>query len=655
MDAWDHMPPIAVANPNALKGKKPNKSIPVPSEFRRDMHVRERDMLVDEIKNKTGCTITPQLDHGRIYQFGIFGAGAGLEKAVRHINDWISKAHNRTKDSSAWAKMPAFDAKKWYDNQIGEQVQQHKQIFRGPISEAPEGEEPVNQITVHWPESLTNQGISPRDVFNNKLEALDAIRMQNEVFIVLLPTSGESWNIKIAGKQMVNIDAAEAHLTTMIDKVKVEAMGNHHTLNIVLDDQEGMKVILEEAEAWWPNHHDSVVPRLLPSGMMEIPGSFRGEIMHFTQLSKIQRSFQWALEAARHKKGSYDFAIRLGCLAMSSKQIKADEIGKIYKKEIFQKSIDSSVDLDIKKWLADNEQGYLILGALSSADEFLEPRKSAGYYGFTPRSLKGTRPMYRGTWVFNDPSTAKQAHTENLAPQVGLIVVQVEWTDDEEGLYEKTASRFYKLEAGKPGPIKHMDINLLELGESRGWHFALESLDLVPAKSISPVLTGFADRVKMRPKHEVTSTESFAEWEQTPTIKKNLRTGHLDTIYSFGIKESCYNVELTSMWYLGQKLPVWGLSVRHTEWATHLAELERLPVGSKADWGRTITTFFPDDGQSSYSVAVGDEEFGMNNLSLGHGVEAPPHEGIRFLVDKLLQLSAIVSSVTDTGRGGVTI
>ena len=310
------------------------------------------------------------------------------------------------------------------------------------------------------------------------------------------------------------------------------------------------------------------------------------------------------------------------------------------------------------------------------ANEFLEPTKSSAYFGYTPKSLQGTRPMFRGTWVFTDPSCVvapprepvavrhagrpkappqapASTTTPSAAPQSELIVVQVDWTDDEEGLYEKTTTRFYKIDQGRKTPKKNMDINLLELGESRGWHFALESLIPVAAKSISPVITGFADRVKMRPNHDYRSTESFAEWDQTPTVKKHLRNGRLETIYSFGIKQTCYKVEATCMWYPGQRLPVWGLCVRHSEWATHLAELERLPVGRKADWGHTVATFLPDDGQSCYSSAVEDEDFGMRNLDLGPGVEAPPRDGIRILMDKLLQLSAIVSSVTD--MGGVAI
>ncbi|KAI4616063.1 hypothetical protein J4E83_006733 [Alternaria metachromatica] len=563
---------------------KPKRFIPVPPEYRRLTHTTERELIVNEIKINTGCDVIPKWDAGYITQFAIAGQGAGLEKAVRYINHWISNAHIKSKDSSSWAKTPAFDHNKWYYDSIEERERQRKDEFKGKAPEVSKGEMPLASIIVCWPEDLLNEGVTPRDVFNNKLEALNAIRTQNEVF--------------------------------------------------------------------------------------------RNEIMHFTQLSKIQHSFQLALEAVRHTKGAYDMAIRLGCLALSSRHIKEDKIGQKFGKEIFLKSINGPVTVEIKKWLADDALGSQILGALCTANEFLEPTKSSAYFGYTPKSLQGTRPMFRGTWVFTDPSSIvapprepvavrhagrpkappqapASTTTPSVAPQSELIVVQVDWTDDEEGLYEKTTTRYYKIDQGRKTPKKNMDINLLELGESRGWHFALESLIPVAAKSISPVITGFADRVKMRPNHDYRSTESFAEWDQTPTVKKHLRNGRLETIYSFGIKQTCYKVEATCMWYPGQRLPVWGLCVRHSEWATHLAELERLPVGRKADWGHTVATFLPDDGQSCYSSAVEDEDFVMRNLDLGPGVEAPPRDGIRILMDKLLQLSAIVSSVTD--MGGVAI
>jgi hypothetical protein len=155
----------------------------------------------------------------------------------------------------------------------------------------------------------------------------------------------------------------------------------------------------------------------------------------------------------------------------------------------------------------------------------------------------------------------------------------------------------------------------------------------------------------MKARYDISSTESFAEWEQTPTVKRNLFTGRLESVYSFGIKETCYKVEVTAMWYPQQKLPVWGLSIRHLEWATHLAELESLPVGRRAEWGDTIPSFFPADGQSPSYGDLGRDDLGMTSLKLDDNSRPPPRDGMENLVYHLLRLSDIVSSVT--AEGGV--
>jgi hypothetical protein len=120
-----------------------------------------------------------------------------------------------------------------------------------------------------------------------------------------------------------------------------------------------------------------------------------------------------------------------------------------------------------------------------SKTDLLEPTKSAAYYGYIPESLEKTRPTLRGTWVFHDPDRAvsqplpaprhsgrpapmshKSTAKENVAPTPEcLYVIQVDWTDDEEGQYEKGVPRFYKLKPGKFGPTRNMDVNMLELGE----------------------------------------------------------------------------------------------------------------------------------------------------------------------------------------------
>lgn len=175
--------------------------------------------------------------------------------------------------------------------------------------------------------------------------------------------------------------------------------------------------------------------------------------------------------------------------------------------------------------------------------------------------------------------------------------------------------------------------------------------------TVPPFLTGFAHRVVMRPGYEVTSTQSFAEWDKSPSVHALLQGGRLDKVYSFGIQNTCYKAELSAMWYPNEPYPCWGLAVRHIEWATHLAELERLQTGHQASWNDAIATFFPEDGGSS-TMLKDDDDFGVQKLKANDVLEEPQRksswEGIRVLTNILLQLSELVSSVT-TAQGGVQI
>lgn len=207
-----------------------------------------------------------------------------------------------------------------------------------------------NQIIVDWPEDLRNHLVTPRDVFGNKLQKLNGLRMRDEVFITLLPNSNVLWQVEIMGFDINNVEVAVEHYQTMIKKVRADTLGLNSSLNIILDEGEGIEVAFEEAGNWWPNHTDRVVPRLLPSPMMYDPGNFRRDGLHFTQLSAIQRSIEQALEVVRHTRGSYDFAVRLGCLVLSSKKVSHDQIGKTRNKEEFSKAINSRVDIVVKKW-----------------------------------------------------------------------------------------------------------------------------------------------------------------------------------------------------------------------------------------------------------------------------------------------------------------
>lgn len=188
-------------------------------------------------------------------------------------------------------------------------------------------------------------------MFGNKLEALDALRMQDKVFISLLQaTRTGQWQVQIAGYEIIDVEVAKEHFGTMIKRVRADASSLQHTHSIIIDEREGINVELQQDEPWWPNHADRVVPRLLPSGLMDEPGSFRQEGLHFTQLSSVQNSIRLALDNVRHRKGSYDFVVRLGCLALSSKHVTDDKIGQTFTKKEFLKDVNGPIELDVKKW-----------------------------------------------------------------------------------------------------------------------------------------------------------------------------------------------------------------------------------------------------------------------------------------------------------------
>jgi len=199
---------------------------------------------------------------------------------------------------------------------------------------------------VNWPEELTDYEVTPRAAFGNELQALNDIRKENEVWITLLPNN----QIQISGSDIVKCEAAEVRYKTMVERIRIEKCGLQQAKNVVLDEREGIDVILLRAEDWWPNHNDYVVPRLLPSGIMDEPGSFRKDDVHDIQLVEIRDAIRRALETASYKKGAYDFVVRLGCVALDSGRMGQESVGKKHGKEKFAKSINGKVDLRPKRW-----------------------------------------------------------------------------------------------------------------------------------------------------------------------------------------------------------------------------------------------------------------------------------------------------------------
>jgi hypothetical protein len=173
--------------------------------------------------------------------------------------------------------------------------------------------------------------------------------MQDSVWMTLVRSNTGKWQIEIAGHSEIDVAAAKDHLKTMLEQVH----GNtsvEDAFNVILDEREGMYVELQEHDSWWPNHNSRVVPRLLSSTIMDDPGNFRLEGLSPTQLTSIQNAIRLGLDQIQSRKGVYDFSVRLGCLALTSKHMSDDKIGQRFKKEAFLKDINGHVELDVKKW-----------------------------------------------------------------------------------------------------------------------------------------------------------------------------------------------------------------------------------------------------------------------------------------------------------------
>jgi hypothetical protein len=208
----------------------------------------------------------------------------------------------------------------------------------------------LSQIIVDWPTALSEEHLSPRDVWGNKLEHLDRLRLQDNVWITLQSNGNKKWQTEIAGHDIANVEAAKEHFDALLDQVRVNFCGVQHAHNVILDEREGMLVKLQRDEEWWPSHVDRVVPHLLPSKIMEEPGRFREKRIDSTKLSDIYASIESALDRIRSKKGVYDFAVRLGSIALRSRHVSEDKIGQTFRKETFLKDVNGPIELEVKKW-----------------------------------------------------------------------------------------------------------------------------------------------------------------------------------------------------------------------------------------------------------------------------------------------------------------
>ncbi|KAJ4353293.1 uncharacterized protein N0V89_005020 [Didymosphaeria variabile] len=636
---------------NNNRGKRePNRVILVPPEFRRQTKEIERARLIALWKSETGCEVIPQPEYGSgrlvITKFEIFGTTGNLDDAAQKIEEWIRYSVSKTSETTAWAKIQAHIPKDWSQNHLKqehverkkkfiedmkeEETETYKRVVNYCVCSPPCPYTKYLQITVDWPSDLLEASLSMKDAFGANLAKLDAIRMDEEVFIRAVGLN----QLEICGSDILRARSAEQRLKVLIEKVR--AMINSKVVYpkyILLDKREGSKdgVIYEKAENWWPEKDaHPVAPRLIRCAITSSqPGEYWQDIQPH-QYYDLQTEIQRALDIARYEKGFYDLSIRLGCLALKRN---VSSVGTKHATDEFMDDIINRRDMDfvVKHWLVDDEGGEEFLAHIMAADYLLEPTAAGTGFGFAnkPESLSETKCTLRGTWVFKDPNASQSISSD--------YVVQVHWTMDEDGMYEKEYIKFYRLGPGSPAPKENIDIKLLELGESKGWQFSLTSMTPV-SKAVAPTaLRRFADQTCLKPGYDIASKELFADFTDGSKNSLKLLRGRLDKIRTFGIRKTGYRVDVISMWYPGKKVPCWGLNVYHSDWRTHLATVEQLRPGECASWGNTLGTFLPDDGLFPAQWTAREEPSRLDD----HG-KPLPRDGIRLLMIKLMELSQVI-------------
>lgn len=188
---------------------------------------------------------------------------------------------------------------------------------------------------------------------------------------------------------------------------------------------------------------------------------------------------------------------------------------------------------------------------------------------------------------------------------------------------------------------------------SKAWVFDLESMTPISKAKVNPAVQDFVERMKFTAK----TNDHQSTWNRfvSPVVTQSIRIiySRLDKVYEFGIKETGYILQASACWYPDRETPVWCLSISHKEWPSHLAELTWLCPGEVAQWGDVISTFFPDDGISSYGMSLprknsgqhGDvDDIPLDGLNLEEEYGPTPSKGVRLLMDKLMQLSKIVNA-----------
>ena len=95
--------------------------------------------MANSVYKDTGCIVVAHWQQQFIVGFDVL-TGPNSSNAVASINQWIAQGNEKSKESSAWAKMHAFKFDNWYQQQLQQQDNELRERFTKPVPDVQEDE-----------------------------------------------------------------------------------------------------------------------------------------------------------------------------------------------------------------------------------------------------------------------------------------------------------------------------------------------------------------------------------------------------------------------------------------------------------------------------------------------------------------------------------
>ena len=198
-----------------------------------------------------------------------------------------------------------------------------------------------------------------------------------------------------------------------------------------------------------------------------------------------------------------------------------------------------------------------------------------------------------------------------FADQDGDVRLSASWQKPETTMhsndYGEATIKWSRLDKDSTGgPAAVFDVSLVNLNSGSAWQFDILASHTVDTSRMSPLLTRFAENLKIDP---------VAAEQRNPesVFVRNIPYGTLRSLqqrisYRYGIVDSPLTLEVSHFQdriYSNRgssggaptiREPRCSLSVYRAEWDTMFARNQNLPVGEVAVWNEAESEWFPDEG-----------------------------------------------------------